>query len=1000
MLLQYKGLNGITITPLNNSIPVTLVTDDIINVTDVQGQALLNMFGIGDFIELNDMKDLVTTAQTGIGSPEALVVSRSVWDMYIDTNANPNVVYVNPVKWIDTGWLVLTSETPPTPPTPVAEFTSDVQLWGITTVIQFTDESTNSPTSWFWEFNDWHTSHLQNPTHVFDAVWNYDVSLTARNAGWENTVTKIAYIVIVTAPTAQFSVNNQSPTNIETVQFSDLSTGLVDSYLWDFGDGEYSTEQNPTHIYQNVATYDVSLQVTGIWGSTTEVKTSYMNVTQWVPTSIFSADNLMPTTTEVVQFTDESTNNPQTRLRGLWEFWPDSLDISLPLDTMLRWTLENQVNVGKIFFNTDGTKLYQITNLLADLSIQEYTLWTAYDMSTMATGDSIQIDSIPGTADANVFLNKDWNKLYRVNVTSVDEYTLDWALSTFTFVNTFDLGFSLVSIRFSDDWTKIFGCNDEGLSSDTRMIPLTVARDITSVDLLWVAIWLSSTGGEWPIIMSDDGRFILKYRDVGTSISQYNLLVPFDITTASFATVLDLSGFALTSWIALNPSNTNLYVASTNVNEVAQFTNILVPGTEVTNPTQNPTYTFQTLWLHTITLTTSNDWWSSSLTRTQYIDVIAPWTTKANFIADNLTPLVWVDAVQFTDLSSDTPTGWSWDFGYWNLYWILDNRFSLGTLYGDIGITVTDTDAFQLTNFTANLNLETFTIIADYNTYTQADLWWALQYDYPTQVITLIWYEGDLNWQVLIEITTNIPVYWSILQNPLFTYVALSELTIRAVFDNPNATFATKFPTVDWYTFQPGDWPTLEFVYVKNSADKNEIWKTYVVSWDLWWAYIVWLKAEQGYSKFNVVSGVVYGWKVEYKKFTVSLTATNIVGDTTEIKVGYISPKVTNFIVDLVLDDTDVTNLCTDLNSYVWNGNITMDWINLWNWTTPKTWSVYVKSSTNAVEVGGIYDLVRWYNEWVMEYMLMSATLVSTPTVWQTIAVNQGTIYGWTTQTA
>lgn len=62
------------------------------------------------------------------------------------------------------------------------------------------------------------------------------------------------------------------------VFFTDQST-LPDTWFWDFGDGNTSTLQNPTHTYQNPWVYDVSLQITLENSCTgTDVNTNFIQV--------------------------------------------------------------------------------------------------------------------------------------------------------------------------------------------------------------------------------------------------------------------------------------------------------------------------------------------------------------------------------------------------------------------------------------------------------------------------------------------------------------------------------------------------------------------------------------------------------------------------------------------------------------------------------------------------------------------------------------------------
>jgi len=80
-----------------------------------------------------------------------------------------------------------------------------------------------------------------------------------------------AYFKAQVSPVASFVPNppsNSSGAPV-AVQFNDTSTGNPTSYLWDFGDGETSTEQNPMVSYPVAGTYPVSLTVANAVGGDT-----------------------------------------------------------------------------------------------------------------------------------------------------------------------------------------------------------------------------------------------------------------------------------------------------------------------------------------------------------------------------------------------------------------------------------------------------------------------------------------------------------------------------------------------------------------------------------------------------------------------------------------------------------------------------------------------------------------------------------------------------------
>ena len=70
-----------------------------------------------------------------------------------------------------------------------------------------------------------------------------------------------------TPPTAEFTFSPQSPQVGETVYFTDASTGSISAWAWDFGDGESSTVQNPSHAFAAAGEYTVTLSVSGPAGS-------------------------------------------------------------------------------------------------------------------------------------------------------------------------------------------------------------------------------------------------------------------------------------------------------------------------------------------------------------------------------------------------------------------------------------------------------------------------------------------------------------------------------------------------------------------------------------------------------------------------------------------------------------------------------------------------------------------------------------------------------------
>lgn len=92
------------------------------------------------------------------------------------------------------------------------------------------------------------------------------------------------------APKAKFTADTISGDIDLLVSFTDNSTGNVTDWLWDFGDGTTSIEQNPSHSYAKEGSYTVSLKVTGSGGDDTETITDYITVTGSTANSPYKTD--------------------------------------------------------------------------------------------------------------------------------------------------------------------------------------------------------------------------------------------------------------------------------------------------------------------------------------------------------------------------------------------------------------------------------------------------------------------------------------------------------------------------------------------------------------------------------------------------------------------------------------------------------------------------------------------------------------------------------------
>ncbi|MEI9810194.1 MAG: PKD domain-containing protein [Bacteroidota bacterium] len=151
------------------------------------------------------------------------------------------------------------------------DFTSPASVCTNATA-SFTNTSTPAPASALWNFGDAGMSTQINPTHIYTAPGTYTVKLYNTYASCTDSA--IHSIVVNPLPVANFTapVTTKCEPDL-TVNFQDLSTGAV-SWLWNFGDGNTSVLQNPSHIYTSYGSFSVKLFITNAFGCTDSITRS------------------------------------------------------------------------------------------------------------------------------------------------------------------------------------------------------------------------------------------------------------------------------------------------------------------------------------------------------------------------------------------------------------------------------------------------------------------------------------------------------------------------------------------------------------------------------------------------------------------------------------------------------------------------------------------------------------------------------------------------------
>ncbi|OIP00632.1 MAG: hypothetical protein AUJ98_07280 [Bacteroidetes bacterium CG2_30_33_31] len=242
------------------------------------------------------------------------------------SNANPNNILFNSVDGHDTTFIIHLSlanicgtsnysDTITVNTKPISNFGYVLNSQCSPATANFGNISSSNATSFSWNLGDNTFSNSQVPqNHIYSTgstVSTFPVSMIASNQCGSDT--SIKYISVnpnyVNAIFTPSQINACAPANINFTNYSNIQN----SALWNFGDGNVSSQINPTHVYSAAGNYNVSLIVTDNCGIDTA------NITINVgnsPQLSFSTSN-----DTICQFSSVSFNNLTSNLTNLqWNF--------------------------------------------------------------------------------------------------------------------------------------------------------------------------------------------------------------------------------------------------------------------------------------------------------------------------------------------------------------------------------------------------------------------------------------------------------------------------------------------------------------------------------------------------------------------------------------------------------------------------------------------------------------------------------------------------------
>ncbi len=169
---------------------------------------------------------------------------------------------------------------------PVADFNVQNNCFKMPT---FINDASAGGAGWSWALGDGTTSGTLNPTHTYGAPGTYNISLLLNSIeGCKDTIVKS--VEIYQNPISNFSAIDGCI--VDAVQFTftgNNGTGVVNNYMWNFGDSQTDFSQNPSHNYTTPGGYAVTLIVVDDLGCRDTIQRQI--TTYPMPQAMFTTQN-------------------------------------------------------------------------------------------------------------------------------------------------------------------------------------------------------------------------------------------------------------------------------------------------------------------------------------------------------------------------------------------------------------------------------------------------------------------------------------------------------------------------------------------------------------------------------------------------------------------------------------------------------------------------------------------------------------------------------------